>query len=115
LTLPAAAAPALVPDRFGLGTSPPDLFTALAVFLAMRADGHRAVPWAILLGVAKDATSLDPLGSSAFALGTVAFLLARPRTVPATVGAARAAAVAGATLLAHVVYVLRMIPVAREG
>ena len=115
LAMLAAAVPDLVPNWLGVASSPPDLFAALAVFLALRADGYGAVPWAILLGLAEDASSLDPAGCHAFALGAAALALSRPRSSPASTGAGRAFAVAGGTLLAHVIYVLRMIPVAPEG
>jgi rod shape-determining protein MreD len=115
LAMLAAAVPDLVPTSLGIANHAPDLFAALAIFLALRADGYGAVPWAILLGLAKDASSLDPAGCHAFTLGVVAFVVSRPRSAPAATGAARALAVAGATLLAHVVGVLRMIPVAPEG
>jgi rod shape-determining protein MreD len=115
LAMLASAVPDLVPSTFGIAAHAPDLFAALAVFLALRADGFGAVPWAILLGVAKDASSLDPLGCHAFALGTTALILSRPRSSPGATGASRAIAIGAGTLLAHVVTVLRMLPVAHEG
>jgi rod shape-determining protein MreD len=111
----AAALPDHAPRTLGIASHPPDLFAALAVFLALRAPGYAAVPWAIALGASKDALSLDPLGSHAFVLGTIAFLHSRPgRTIPVT-GVVRALALLGGVLLAHLLYVVRMVPVAREG
>ena len=116
LAIVAAALPDACPSVFGISSAPPDLFLAVTALLALRGSGPRAVPWAILLGIAKDATSLDPLGTHAFVLGTTALLLGRERPMTdATRGASRAVAVAGAALLAHVLYVLRTIPVFREG
>jgi rod shape-determining protein MreD len=116
VVLVAAALPDACPAFAGISSAPPDLFLATAVLLALRGSGPRAAPWAILLGLAKDATSLDPLGTHAFVLGTTALLLGRERllTEPPR-GAARALTVAGAALLAHALYVVRSIPVHRSG
>jgi rod shape-determining protein MreD len=112
----AAALPDACPTFWGISSAPPDLFVAVAALLALRGSGPRAVPWAIALGFAKDAVSLDPLGTHAFVLGTTALLLGRERVMSqAPEGAGRAVAVAGAALLAHAIYVLRMIPVSRSG
>jgi rod shape-determining protein MreD len=112
----AAALPDACPSFAGISSAPPDLFVAVVALLALRGSGPRAVPWAIALGIAKDAVSLDPLGTHAFVLGTTALLLGRDRllTQPPS-GASRAAAVAGAALLAHALYVVRSIPIHRSG
>jgi rod shape-determining protein MreD len=114
LTFLAAAVPDLAPRVMGLDRFPPDLLTALVVYLALRGRGDGVVLWGCLLGVAKDAVSLDPLGTHAFVLGAVAWAFARDRERGAAApvaGVARAAAVAGAVLLAHVLYAVRVWPV----
>ena len=116
LAIVASALPDACPTFLGIASAPPDLFLAVVALLAIRGSGPGAVPWAIALGIAKDATSLDPLGTHAFVLGTTALLLGRERPVAAVPhGAGRAVAVAGAALLAHALYVVRMIPVFRAG
>ncbi len=117
LTFLAAAVPDVAPRALSIASHPPDLFVALAAYLALRGSGYAAVGWAVLLGCAKDAVSLDPLGTHAFVLGTVAFLLARDRGAHAAGrepirGVARAAAVGGAVVLSGVLYALRAWPIA---
>ena len=68
--------PQITPGFWGMSTYAPDLWVLLALYLAFRGRGFQAVGWAILIGVARDATSLDPLGTSAFVLGFVAWVFA---------------------------------------
>jgi rod shape-determining protein MreD len=118
LTFLAAAVPDLAPRFLGIDRYPPDLLTALAVYLALRGRGEGVVLWGCLLGAAKDATSLDPLGMHAFVLGTVAWLFSRDRERGGgdpLGGVSRAVAVAGGVILAHVLYALRAWPVGGRG
>jgi rod shape-determining protein MreD len=111
----AGALPDVAPARFGLDRAPPDLWVALAAYLGLRGTGYHVVTWGIVLGLLVDCTSLDPLGTHAFVLGTVTFVFARPR------GASRGAsgalvplAVAAATVLARVLYALRCLPLHQD-
>jgi rod shape-determining protein MreD len=118
LTFAAVAVPDLAPRFLGLDRFPPDLLAALAVYLALRGRGEGVVLWGCLLGAAKDATSLDPLGTHAFVLGAVAWLFARDRERGGTdsvVGVSRAVAVAAGVLAAHALYALRAWPVGGRG
>ena len=116
LVVVAGAVPDLCPSLAGISAHPPDLLVALAAYLSLRGSGYGAVPWSIGLGFAKDAMSLDPLGTHAFVLGAVSLLLVRDRSGEAPArGLLRAGAVALAALFAHVVAVLRSVPVSREG
>lgn len=112
LALLAAAVPDAAPHILSIDRHPPDLFVALAAYLALRGRGYEAVPWAVGLGALKDCASLDPLGTHAFVLGLVAFLLSsgRERAGQAR-GVTRAVAVAGAGALAHAIYLVRSIPI----
>lgn len=115
LALLAAAVPDAAPHLWAIDRHAPDLFLALAAYLALRGRGYEAVPWAIGLGALKDCASLDPLGTHAFVLGTVAFLLSSGRERSGKVrGVTRALAVAGAGALAHAIYLVRSIPVTNE-
>jgi rod shape-determining protein MreD len=112
----AVAVPDLAPTWASMDRHAPDLFVALAVYLALKSDGVGVVAWGIVLGLLKDCVSLDPLGTHAFTIGTVTFLFARRRGRTEVVrGPAVAVSVAGGVLVAHALYVLRMIPVLREG
>jgi rod shape-determining protein MreD len=116
LTFLAAAVPDLAPRALGLDRFPPDLFVGLVAYLALRGRGEGVVLWACLVGVAKDAASLDPLGTHAFVLGALAWLLARDEgrgrgDRRPLAGVSRAVAVAGAVLLAQVLYAARTWPV----
>ncbi len=112
----ASAAPDAMPSWLSIDRHAPDLFVALTAYLALRADGHGVVRWGIVLGLAKDCVSLDPLGTHAFVLGTVAYLLARRRSPASEArGASRALLTGAAELLAHVLYLLRSLPLHRGG
>ena len=116
LIVVAGAAPDLAPSFAGIAAHPPDLLLALAAYLALRGSGYGAVPWAIGLGITKDAMSLDPFGTHAFVLGAVALMLVRDRRGETPVsGALRAGAVFLAALFGHVVAVLRAIPISLDG
>ncbi len=111
----AAAVPDLCPALLGMRSHPPDLFLALAVYLAMRGRGTAAVKWGIALGAAKDCLSLDPLGSHAFVFGVVAWLFARREGHAPATGTLRVILTACAALVAQWLYLLRMLPVAHGG
>lgn len=116
LAFVAAAVPDLSPRFLGIASHPPDFFVAFAAYLALRGSGTGCVGWAALLGGLKDAVSLDPLGTHAFTLAAVAFLLSRERSGREPIrGLARAGAVGGAVLLAGVLYALRAWPIAGSG
>lgn len=109
------ALPDLAPTRFGLDRAPPDLYVALATYLALRGTGYHVVKWGILLGFLVDCASLDPLGTHAFVLGTVTFLFARSRGASrGATGALLPLAVAAATVVARVLYALRCLPLHRD-
>jgi rod shape-determining protein MreD len=76
LVLAACALPEMMPRTLGIASHPPDLWIATTAYLALRGRAFSAVGWAILLGLVRDALSLDPLGTHAFTLGAVAFLFA---------------------------------------
>src|SRR5262249_27435233 len=78
----------------------PDLYVALAAYLALRARTISVVKWGILLGCLKDCASLDPLGTHAFVLGATTFLFARPRDedTPVATGLAMVLSVFGPAL-----------------
>jgi len=111
LVLLAQAVPDLCPDWMGLQRHAPDLWVVLVAYLAFRGRGYRAVGWGIGLGLVRDALSLDPLGTHAFILGTVAFLFCE--------GSRRRGAIDGllgllltfvAALVAGWLYPLRVLP-----
>lgn len=109
LVLLASAMPDLCPrglERYG-----PDVWVLVAVHLALRVRGYAAVGWGILLGVVRDALSLDPLGTHAFVLGAVAFLFCEGRRQRGNVDAVLEIGVTFlAALLAGWLYVLRVLP-----
>jgi rod shape-determining protein MreD len=110
LVLLAAAAPDLLP-RGPLSAFPPDLWIAATAYLALRARGYRAVGWAIALGLAQDALSLDPLGTHAFVHGCVAWMFAEgARARGRIAGPLRLAWTFGATFVAGAVYLVRILP-----
>lgn len=114
----ACAMPDLAPRTLSMDRHAPDLFVALVAYLALRSDGLDVVPWAIAIGVAQDCASLDPLGTHAFVLGFVGFVFARREGASSRArvrGPGLGITIAGAALLAHVLYVVRMIPVLRVG
>lgn len=113
LVVLASAVPDLCPSTLSIDRHAPDLFLATVVFLVVRGRGFSALPYAILVGLARDCLSVDPLGTHAFVLGTVAFVLVRTRSgsVPPT-GVARLAKTFAASLGASALYYLRLLPVA---
>lgn len=109
------ALPDLAPRTLAIDRHPPDLFLLAAVYLALRAQAWRAVPWAILIGAVRDATSLDPLGTHAFVLGLVAFVFCEGRRERGRVDPAARVLLAGAaSLLAGWLYLLRVLPYAPD-
>ena len=111
LVLLALGVPDVCPDTLGLSHFAPDLWVATVIYIALRARGYRAVGWGILLGLVRDATSLDPLGTHAFVLGVIAFLFCEGRKRRGPVeGASGLVATFVATLLAGWLYVLRVWP-----
>jgi rod shape-determining protein MreD len=113
LVVLASAVPDLAPSFLAIDAHPPDLWVAIVVYLALRGRGLAALPWAVALGLARDSLSVDPLGTHAFVLGTVAFVLARRHASGAPPdGPARLAILFTATSCASALYVLRLLPVA---
>lgn len=111
LLLLATAVPDLCPQVLSIDRHPPDLWVAAALYLAFRARAFKAVGWAIAIGLVRDSVSLDPLGTHAFVLGTLAFLFAEGRSQRGRVaGMTRLALVAAGTLLAGWLYLLRILP-----
>lgn len=112
----AGAVPDLSVARLGLDRAPPDLWVAMATFLALKGSGYHVVKWGILLGLLADCASLDPLGTHAFVLGTVTFLFARRHgDVRGVTGALVPLSIALATIVARVLYVVRCLPLHRDG
>ncbi len=112
----AGAVPDVVVPRLGAFGAPPDLYVALATFLALKGNGVHAVKWGILLGLLADCASLDPLGTHAFVLGSVAFLFARRHGDARPVGGVLVPlSVALATVVARVLYVVRCLPLHQGG
>lgn len=112
----AGAVPDLAITRLGLDRAPPDLYVAMATFLALKGSGYHVVKWGILLGLLADCASLDPLGTHAFVLGTVAFLFARRHgDARGVTGALVPVALALATVVARALYVVRCLPLHQGG
>lgn len=112
LMLLAAATPDLCPSFLSIHRHPPDLWVAAALYLAFRARGFKAVGWAVLLGLARDSVSLDPLGTHAFVLGTTAFFFAEGRRQRGRVrGATRLALTGLGCLIAGWLYLVRILPI----
>lgn len=110
------AVPDAMPARWGVDRHAPDLFVALAAYLALRGTGLHVVRWGIVLGLLKDCASLDALGTHAFVLGTTTFLFARTRDEgPGLSGLSLAVSVGAATFVSNALYVLRSIPLHRDG
>jgi rod shape-determining protein MreD len=111
LMLFAAAVPDLCPSALSIHRHPPDLWVAAALYLAFRARGFKAVGWAVLLGLARDSVSLDPLGTHAFVLGTTAFFFAEGRRQRGRIrGTTRLALTGLGCLLASWLYLVRILP-----
>jgi len=107
----AAGLPDLLPVTLGLSGHSPDLWVALVVYMACRGRGYAAVGWGIVVGLLRDAHSLDPLGTHGFVLGLVGFLLAEGRSERGFVtGMARALCVGAGVVVAGWAYVLRLLP-----
>ncbi len=111
LMLLATAVPDLVPPVLAIDRHPPDLWAILALYLAFRARGFRAVGWAVLLGLVRDGVSLDPFGTHGFVLGTVAFLFCEGRKSRGRIeGGTRAALTGLGVLVAGWLYLIRILP-----
>lgn len=107
----ATALPDLVPRALALPSHPPDLWVALVLYLALRARGYKAVGWGVLVGLVRDAVSLDPLGTHAFVLGTLALVFSEGgRQRGRLAGLGRLALVGIGTVLAGWLYLLRVLP-----
>lgn len=107
----AAGLPDQLPAAFGLARHAPDLWVLLVVYLACRGRGYAAVGWGIVVGLLRDAHSLDPLGTHGFVLGLVGLLFAEGRADRGTLtGALRGACVFAGVVVAGWAYVLRMLP-----
>lgn len=112
----AGALPGVWPDVLAMRSRPPDPWLLLATYLALRGRGYKAVGWAIALGLVRDALSLDPLGTHAFVLGTVAFLFCEGRRNRTPVeGLLRFFATFGAALVGGWLYLLRILPMGGAG
>jgi rod shape-determining protein MreD len=115
LMLFATALPDLAPPFLSIGRHPPDLWVAAVLYLALRGRGYKAVGWAILIGLARDSVSLDPLGTHAFVLGTIAFFFAEGgRQRGRLEGLTRLSLVAVGTLAAGWLYLLRILPLGSD-
>lgn len=111
LMLLASAMPDLCPPLLSIQRHPPDLWLVAALYLAFRARGFKAVGWAVMIGLARDSVSLDPLGTHAFVLGTTAFFFAEGRRQRGRVhGPVRLALTAAACAFAGWLYLLRILP-----
>ena len=111
LMLLATAVPDLVPPVLSIDRHPPDLWAILALYLAFRARGFRAVGWAVLLGLVRDCVSLDPFGTHGFVLGTVAYLFCEGRKSRGRIeGGTRAALTGLGVLVAGWLYLIRILP-----
>lgn len=107
----AAGLPDLLPAALGLARHAPDLWVALVVYLACRGRGYAAVGWGIVVGLLRDAQSLDPLGTHGFVLGVVGLLFAEGRRDRGEVaGLSRWLCVGGGVIAAGWIYQLRMLP-----
>ena len=107
----AAGLPDAMPRALGLERHAPDLWVALVVYLACRGRGYAAVGWGIVVGLLRDAQSLDPLGTHGFVLGLLAFLLAEGRADRGSLaGLTRVLCVGVGVLVAGGAYMLRMLP-----
>ncbi len=103
--------PALCPELLGIEAHPPDLWAIIVLYVALRSPGYQGVGWGIVVGLVRDCVSLDPLGTSGFVLGMVAFLFAEGRHRRGRVdGVYRASLVALGVLVACWVYLLRILP-----
>ena len=111
LILVAVVVPDIAPHAIGIGSHPPDVWVLVVAYLAIRGRGYSAVGWAIVLGLVRDSLSLDPLGTHAFVLGTVAFLFCEgPRHRGRIDGVLALVVTLAAGLLAGWIYVLRVLP-----
>ena len=66
-------------ELLGIEAHPPDLWAIIVLYVALRSPGYQGVGWGIVVGLVRDCVSLDPLGTSGFVLGMVAFLFAEGR------------------------------------
>jgi len=110
----ACAVPDLAPSLLGISAHPPDLFVAVAAWLGLRGRGAGALVGAVVLGCLRDFASIDPLGTHAFVLGTVAFVFLRPERAHVATGWSRALLVGLACVLAHGLLLVRLLVVSRD-
>lgn len=111
LMILASALPDLVPSVLSLQRHPPDLWALAVLYLAFRGRGYKAVGWAILIGLVRDSISLDPLGTNAFVLGTIAFFFCAGRRQRGRIdGLSRVLLTGLGVLLAGWLYQLRSLP-----
>lgn len=107
----AAGLPDLLPPALGLSSHAPDLWVALVIYLACRGRGYAAVGWGMVIGLLRDAHSLDPLGTHGFVLGLVGFLFCEGRSDRGRLaGPARLACVFLGSVAASWAYVARSLP-----
>ena len=116
LMILATALPDLLPSFLSLQRHPPDLWALMVLYLAFRARGFKAVGWGILIGLVRDAVSLDPLGTHAFVLGTLAFIFCEGRRDRGRIdGLSRVVLTGLGVLLASWLYLLRLLPMGAAG
>ena len=116
LMILATALPDLLPSFLSLQRHPPDLWALMVLYLAFRARGFKAVGWGILIGLVRDAVSLDPLGTHAFVLGTLAFIFCEGRRDRGRIDGLTPGVQTGlGVLLASWLYLLRLLPMGAAG
>lgn len=107
----AAGLPDWVPERMGIAAHAPDLWVAVVIYLAARGRGYSAVGWGMLVGLLRDAQSLDPLGTHGFTLGAVGLLFCEGRSDRGRLdGVSRAVCLVAGTLAACWLGLLRSLP-----
>ena len=111
LVLLALAMPDLCPQALGLSDNAPNVWVLVTLYLSLRARGYAGVGWGIGLGALLDAISLDPLGTNAFVLGTLAWLFAEgDRSRGRIEGLSRLLFVFVGAVIASWIYLLRVVP-----
>lgn len=114
LAMLGCAVPDFAPRFLSISRHAPDLFVAVAAYLGLRGRGVGALAGAVTLGLLQDCGSLDPIGTHAFVLGTIAFVFVRPDRGAPVVAASRALLVALAVVLARLLLVARGLVVAPD-
>ena len=116
LMILATALPDLLPSFLSLHRHPPDIWALTVLYLAFRARGFKAVGWAVLIGLVRDAVSLDPLGTHGFVLGMLAFVFCEGRRQRGRIdGLGRVLLTGLGVLLGCWLYLLRLLPMADSG